>query len=347
MPTNLLFCLAAVLALSGCVPASRGETVIGPAESFMIPALDPDIRLHVRHVFANEGRQGHRPIVLFVHGSAFPCEPHFDIDLPGGSWMGFTASRGFDAYCVDIRGYGRSTRPAAMEQPPEANQPFADAREAVRDVAAAVDFILTRRGASTVHLVGWSWGAAVAAQYAAENPAKVERLVLYAPIWLIARAPVYQGAYRTVTHDSVRPIYIAGIPAPRVEEISPAAWYDHWWRRALDLDPQGASQTPPSVRVPNGAQRDLAEHWAKHAPTFDPGAIRASTLVVVGEWDALTPPGTAQEVFKRLTGARHRRLVVLPEATHFMSNERNRMNLMREAQDFLEEPQRWPGPVSQ
>ena len=109
--------------------------------------------------------------------------------------MDFVARRGFDAYFVDVRGYGRSTRPAAMEQPPAANPPFADTREAVRDVAAAVEFILKRRGVSRINLVGWSWGTTMMAGYAAENPARVEKLVLYGPVWFWPEPPSYQGAY--------------------------------------------------------------------------------------------------------------------------------------------------------
>ena len=101
----------------------------------MIPALDSGIELHVRNKRpTGEERFGPERIVLFVHGATFPSKTGFDIDSPGGSWMDFVARRGFDAYCVDVRGYGRSTRTAAMEQPPEANPPFADTREAVRDI---------------------------------------------------------------------------------------------------------------------------------------------------------------------------------------------------------------------
>jgi hypothetical protein len=46
----------------------------------------------------------------------------------------------------------------------------------------------------------------------------------------------------------------------------------------------------------------------------------------------------AQEIFRRLTAAKHRRMVVLSEGSHFMFTEKNRMHLIREVQHFLEEP---------
>lgn len=338
MVIRLLTALAISLALAGCASSPPGSGNI-TSETFMIPALDPGIQLHVRNKRpAGEERFGPERIVLMVHGATFPSETGFDIDLPGGSWMDFVARRGFDVYFVDVRGYGRSTRPAAMDQPPASNPPFADTREAVRDTSAAVDFILKRRGVPRINLVGWSWGTTIMAGYAAENPAKVERLVLYAPVWFLPKAPPYQGAYRSGTRESVRPFHAAGIPKARIEEISPTEWYDKWWAANLATDPVGASRNPPVLRSPNGVMKDLGEFWTAGKPTYDPATIRAPTMLLVGEWDAITPPAMAQEVFKRLTAAKYRRLVVLSEGTHSISLEKNRMHLIREVQHFLEEP---------
>lgn len=154
------------------------------AETFMIPAADPVIQLHVRnkHVEGRDNFAGER-IVLFVHGATYPSETVFDIDLPGGSWADHAARKGYDVYLIDVRGYGRSTRPAAMDKPPAENPPFATTTEAVKDIGAAIDFILKRRGVSKLNLVGWSWGTAIMAGYtmdhtavASQGAAAVQRL---------------------------------------------------------------------------------------------------------------------------------------------------------------------------
>jgi len=80
------------------------------------------------------------------------------------------ARDGYDTYALDLRGYGGSTRPPAMSQPPEANAPFARTHEALRDISAAVDFILARRAVKQLTLIGWSWGTTTTAAYAARNP---------------------------------------------------------------------------------------------------------------------------------------------------------------------------------
>ncbi|MFC3109452.1 hypothetical protein ACFQAT_27840 [Undibacterium arcticum] len=141
-----------------------------------------------------------------------------------------------------------------------------------------------------------------------------------------------------IRKQSVRATQTAGIPKERVEEISPTEWYDKWWAANLATDPVGASRKPPVLRSPNGAMKDFGGFWAVGKPTYDPAAIRAPTMLVVGEWDALTPPAMAQEIFKRLSGVKQRRLVLLSEGSHSIGTEKNRMHLIREIQNFLEEP---------
>ena len=338
MLIRLFAVLAACFAIAGCASAPSGPRELA-TETFMIPAADPGIRLHVRNKRpAGQDQFSPDRILLMVHGATYPSETGFDIDLPGGSWMENIARQGFDVYFVDVRGYGRSSRPAAMDQPPAANPPFADTRDAVKDVSAAVDFILARRNVPRIDLLGWSWGTTIMAGYAAENPAKVERLVLFAPVWHFSSPITYAGAYRTTNGEQLRPRRGPGIPPARLEETSPVAWFDKWWEANLATDPVGATRNPPVLRSPNGVMKDLAEVWSKSKSTYDPGAIRAPTLVIVGEWDGVTPPSLAQELFKRLTAAKYRRLVILSEGSHSISLEKNRMHLMREVQHFLEEP---------
>ena len=325
--------------LAGCATARPDSSEV-VTETFRVPSLDPGITLYVRNRhLAGAERFAPERVVLYVHGATFPSETMFDIDLPGGSWMENAARRGFDAYSVDIRGYGRSTRPAAMSQPPADNPPFAGADDAVRDIAAVVAFISKRRAVARISLVGWSMGTTFMGKYAAEHPANVGKLVLYAPVWHEPglRAPPYSGAYRTGTREQIRPFNTAGIPKDRVAEISPADWYDKWWQGNLATDPEGASRNPPVIRSPNGVMRDLNESWAKGKPTYDAAAVRAPTLLIMGEWDVITPPEQGLALFKRLTGARERRVIVLSEGSHSMGVEKNRMHLIREVQNFLEE----------
>jgi pimeloyl-ACP methyl ester carboxylesterase len=337
-PVNY-FVVVTSLLVAWLVPASAiAQRVV--AETFMIPAVDPGIQLHVRNKRL-EGRESFpaERIVLFVHGATYPSETVFDIDLPGGSWADHVARAGYDFYLVDVRGYGRSTRPATMDAPTAENPPFATTVDAVKDVSAAVDFILKRRGVSKLNLAGWSWGTAIMAGYTMNNNERVNKLLLYAPLWHLKAPPPFSGsgAYRVVSHDAARQRGIRGIPPQRVEEVSPTAWFDAWWQANLATDPVGAKQNPPVVRAPNGVLKDIVDYWGAGKATWEPEMIRVPTLLILAEWDQDTPLYMAQEIFAKLVHAPYKRHVVIGEGTHTVALEKNRMHLINQVQSFLDE----------
>src|SRR5947199_2571035 len=128
-------------------------------ENVMIPSGDAGIELYLRN--KRPAGMTHFPadkILLYVHGATYPSETAFDLPIAGASMMDLIAARGYDVYLVDIRGYGRSTRPPEMSQPPDANPPIVSTEDAVRDFATAVDHVLKRRGVDKINLMGWSWG---------------------------------------------------------------------------------------------------------------------------------------------------------------------------------------------
>ena len=127
-------------------------------EEMMVPASDAGIEIYVRNKRPVD-MASFRPerTLLYVHGSTYPAETAFDLPLGGMSWMEYIAGRGYDVYLLDLRGYGRSTRPAEMSEKPEANAPIVRTDTAVKDVLSAVDFILKRRNIARLNLLGWSW----------------------------------------------------------------------------------------------------------------------------------------------------------------------------------------------
>ena len=172
----LLVILSLVAALFTAGPTYAGPNIA--TETFLIPTSDPQIKVCVRNKHNADQREfSPDKVALFVHGATYPSETAFDIDFPGGSWMDYMVERGFDTYLVDVRGYGGSTRPAAMDAPADQNPPFATTADAVNDVGAAVDFILKRRNIKKLNLIGWSWGTTIMASYTARNNDKVVKLV--------------------------------------------------------------------------------------------------------------------------------------------------------------------------
>jgi pimeloyl-ACP methyl ester carboxylesterase len=103
----------------------------------------------------------------------------------------------------------------------------------------------------------------------------------------------------------------------------------------------GAAAWPLAVRAqqaqsPAGVFHDIRNYWEAGKPYYDPGRIKVPTLVIAAEWDRVTPSQGAQSVFHKLPSGPDKRLVEIGEATHFVMVEKNRMQLFREVQLFLD-----------
>ena len=82
---RVLVVLALTVVIAGTVAGSVAAQSPGSitTETFMIPARDPGIQLHVRNK-RPAGQDTFTPerIVLFVHGATYPGSSGFDLDLP-------------------------------------------------------------------------------------------------------------------------------------------------------------------------------------------------------------------------------------------------------------------------
>ena len=319
-----------------------GEKVLAlVTEHITIPSDTPGIQIYIRNKRSKELTVSPERILLYLHGATYPSETAFDLQLDGMSWMDYIAAHGWDVYLVDLRGYGRSTRPAEMDQPARDNPPTVTTDIAVRDVSTAVDYILKRRSVSKVNLLGWSWGTSIMAAYTTANNDKVNKLALYAPLWLrntpgLIGGDGPLGAYRTVTKENARKRWLTGVPADKQAELIPSGWFEAWTEATWATDPKATQGG--ELRAPNGVIQDVRDYWASGKPYYDPGDIRVPTLLIKAEWDQDTPAYMAQALFLLLKNAPSKRYVEIGEGTHTVIMEKNRMQLFREVQLFLDEP---------
>src|SRR5262245_25160079 len=135
------------------------------------------VREVVRAGTALRNRTSANPVVLFVHGAGTPGAVGFDVAYQDYSWMASLARAGFDVFAMDMTGYGRSTRPAAMNDPcnlsaeqqvaltpgvepcaPSYPQQMTTIQSDWHDLGAVVDHLLALRNVSQVSLVAWSLG---------------------------------------------------------------------------------------------------------------------------------------------------------------------------------------------
>src|SRR5262249_1840835 len=323
--------VAAAIIFVSLGAGALAEGVKLDTESHLIPSADHDIELYIRNKHpAGVTSFSADKILLFIHGATYPAETTFDLPLGGRSMMDYIAQQGWDVYLVDVRGYGGSTRPPEMDKPPTEGKPFADTSAAVKDVSAAVNYILQKRGVAKINLMGWSWGTAIMGMYTAENNSKVNRLVLYAPLWIFTTRPIIGGggpfgAYPAGTKESAKQRWLAGVSEKKKDDLIPPHWVEHRADATLATAPIGSQHTPPAPPRPHTALPQLRTYWAAGKSQYDPGDIRVPTLLIHAEWDADLPSDQAHAYFAKLTNTPYKRFVEIGEGTHTIIMEKNRM----------------------
>src|SRR5262247_1142794 len=91
-----------------------------------------DVRLFLWNKYADPS--GPAGTILFVHGSSMASTPTFDLQVPGrsdSSAMDYFVRLGYDTWCVDMEGYGRSDKKRDINY---------DIANGAADVEAAADY---------------------------------------------------------------------------------------------------------------------------------------------------------------------------------------------------------------
>ncbi|MFF5986622.1 alpha/beta fold hydrolase [Prauserella flavalba] len=198
----------------------------------------------------------------------------FDLPVRGGSLAVDLARAGHRVYVMDARGYGASTRPAALSRPPESDPPAVRSAAVVRDVTAVVEAITHRARSERVALPGWATGGHWLGQYAAAHAHRVSHLVVYNSLYgpldglpTLGRGTGNEdpdhpgrfnaaryGAYRLSTGESLLPSWDNSIPVG-----DKSVWRDP----ASSTPTCGARSpwTPRAVRALRRASVPRPEPW--------------------------------------------------------------------------------------
>jgi pimeloyl-ACP methyl ester carboxylesterase len=253
-------------------------------------------------------------VALFVHGAGTPAEVAFDVPYGSYSWMAHLAAAGFDVFAMDVTGYGRSSRPSVMndrcnlsqaeqavlfeEACGNASYPFqlGNIGSDWADIDAVVDYIRELRGVERVSLLGWSLGGPRAGGYAANNPAKVGRLVLLAPAYaadLQRDPPADLPVAGIAMNKQSRRDFIANWD----RQVGCAGQYDAEvaaviFAEMLASDPVGSTWGTGVRRAPG----TTVWGWNRDRVT----RMRTPTLIVQGIHDAQVTPDRARALYQDL-----------------------------------------------
>jgi len=266
-----------------------------------------EVRLFLWEKPAAAGTQG-RGTVLFVHGSSMASQPTFDLAVLGrddASVMDWFARRGFDSWCVDMEGYGRSAKHRPIN---------CDIANGADDLVAAADYIEATRRSGPLMVYGISSGALRAALFAERHPERVRRLALDAFVWTgkgsptlaerRKRLPDYRANNRRpIDRAFVRSIFTRDHPGTADDTVVEA-----FADQILALDDS----------VPTGTYVDMCANL----PVCDPRRIAAPTIVLRGEHDGIAGMDDLLEFFALLPNP-DKQFAVMPGIAHASLQQKN------------------------
>jgi pimeloyl-ACP methyl ester carboxylesterase len=317
---------------------------------FFVP-VEAGVRIFVREVRA--GHPAGVPVVL-VHGARVPGLASFDLEAAAGSLAQDLAEAGHAVFIFDARGYGRSSRPAAMDEPPQPSFPLTRSNEVVRDLAGVVEEVRHRIQAGQVAVVGWATGGMWAGHYASLYPERVSHLVFYNALYgghdghpVLGRGSANEDrhhpgrfntesarSYQFHTAQSLSPSWDGSIPGR-----DPSGWRDPrvleaYVSAALASDPTSYDRTPPSFRAPSGAMEDSFLLATGHQ-VFDASTITGRVLIMRSERDFWSRRQDAARLEQDLHRAANVRNLVIPNATHYVHLDRSEAGRSRFLSELL------------
>jgi pimeloyl-ACP methyl ester carboxylesterase len=262
--------------------------------------------------------------ILFVHGSSMASQPTFDLQVPGradSSAMDWFAKRGFDCWCVDMEGYGRS------EKGRNNNAPIAQGAD---DCFAAATYIHKLRGKRPLLVYGISSGALRAALFAQRHPDLVGRLALDAMVWTGEGSPTlaerkkklqeFQSKNRRpIDRAFVQSIFNRDHPGTAEDRVIEA-----FADAILALDDS----------VPTGTYVDMCSKL----PVVDPTKITVPTLIMRGQWDGIASVDDLLKFFEKLPNP-DKQFTVMPGISHASFQQKNYMLVYHILGSFFTQPE--------
>ena len=262
--------------------------------------------------------------VLFVHGSSMASQPTFDLQVPGrpdSSVMDWFMARGFDTWCLDNEGYGRSdkTRPINF-----------DIANGADDLASASEFIFNQTKQSKLLVYGISSGALKAALFAERHPERVARLALDAFVWTGEGSPTLAERKKRLPEfiaKNRRPIdraFVQSIFARDHPDTADQATVSAFADAILALDDS----------VPTGTYVDMCSKL----PLVDPARITVPTIVMRGQHDGIAGMDDLIEFFKRLPNP-DKQFCVMPGISHASFQQKNYLMVYHILHAFFTQPE--------
>jgi pimeloyl-ACP methyl ester carboxylesterase len=235
--------------------------------------------------------------------------------------MEWFAERGFDTWCMDNEGYGRSDKSRPIN---------CDIANGADDLEAGTQYILQESGARKLLVYGISSGALKAALFAQRHPERVARLALDAFVWTgegsptlaerRKRLPEFQGKNRRpIDRAFVRSIFNRDHPGSADD-----ATIEAFASAILALDDS----------VPTGTYVDMCSKL----PLVDPEKISVPTIIMRGEYDGIAGIDDLLGFFRRLPSP-DKQFTVMAGISHASFQQKNYLMVYHILHSFFSRPE--------
>ena len=267
---------------------------------------------------------GAKGTVLFVHGSSMASQPTFDLHVPGrphSSVMEWFAARGYDTWCLDNEGYGRSDKRRPIN---------CDIANGADDLEAASEYILGQTGTKRLLMYGISSGALKAAVFAERHPERVARLALDAFVWTGEGSPTLAERrkklpeFRSRNRRPIDRAFVQSIFARDHPDTADAATVSAFADAILALDDS----------VPTGTYVDMCSGL----PLVDPARITVPTIVMRGQYDGIAGFDDLLEFFRRLPNP-DKQFCVMPGISHASFQQKNYLMVYHILHAYVSQPE--------
>ena len=266
---------------------------------------------------------GPRGTVLFVHGSSMASQPTFDLKVEGrpfSSVMNWFAVRGYDTWCVDMEGYGRSGKQRDIT---------CDISNGADDLAAASAYIEATRGAGPLLVYGISSGALRAALFSERHPERVKRLALDAFVWTGEGSPTLAERRRKL------PLFLESTRRPIDKAFVQSIFSRDHPGTAEDkvVDAFAEAITALDDSMPNGTYIDMCSKL----PIVDPEQIPVPTIIMRGQYDGIAGLGDLMAFFERLPNS-DKQFAIMPGISHASFQQKNYLLVYHILESFFAQP---------
>jgi pimeloyl-ACP methyl ester carboxylesterase len=262
-------------------------------------------RKRLRNPASGAGKQG---TLLFVHGSSISGTPTFDLQIAGRpecSVMDYFARRGYDTWCLDCEGYGRSDKSRAIN---------ADISNGADDLTAAATYIMKENGGDKPMVYGESSGGLRAALFAQRHPEQVKRLALDAFVWTGEGSPTLTERRKKI--DQFRANNRRPIDRDFVRSIFTR---DHAGTSDQSIVEAFADAV---LAVDNSAPTGTYVDMCTKLPVVDPEKMSVPTLILRGQFDGIATFEDLSRFFTRLASA-DKQFIVMPGIAHSSTRSKN------------------------